>query len=88
MKGKKAVAIKYDPKDIAPKVVAKGEGELADKIVEIGEKNDIHIYKDEKLVEELTRIELGANIPSELYEVVAEILIFIEGLDHSKLYHS
>lgn len=82
----KAVAIKYSPGDTAPSVVAKGSGHLADKIIEKAEEADVPVYKDEKLVEELTKIDIGSNIPPELYEVVAAVLVFISDLDKLEAY--
>ena len=77
----RAVALKYDPSDAAPKVVAKGSGLAAERIIEKGMEADIPLYKDPKLLEELTGLSLGENIPPELYEVVAQVLIFISDLD-------
>ena len=81
---KKAVALKYDMlTDAAPRVMAKGVGLVAERILEKGAQ--IPVYKDEKLVEELTRLDLGDHIPPELYEVVAQVLIFINELDQKGL---
>ncbi len=82
---KKAVAIKYDPGETAPKVIASGKGLVAEKILEHG--SDIPVYKDSKLVEELEKIEIGSQIPPELYEVVAQVLIFISDLDKLESYN-
>ncbi len=80
-KTKKAVAIKYDHTMVAPKVVASGKGHVAEKIQEIAEEKKISVIEDEKLVEQLYRVDIGENIPPELYEVVAQILVFIGDLD-------
>jgi flagellar biosynthesis protein len=80
----KAVAIKYDVNDISPKVMAKGSGFVAEKLLEKGSELGIPVYKDEKLVEELTKLNLGDNIPPELYQVVAQVLTFISDLDKLK----
>lgn len=81
----KAVAIKYNKNDdIAPKVIAKGKGYVADKILEEGKNKNIPVYKDENLVKELTEIDLGESIPPELYEVVAYVLNFVSDLDKSQ----
>ncbi len=80
-KDKKVVALKYDKSDMAPEVVAKGSGYLAEKLLEKGKAADIAVYEDKQLVEELTKLEIGENIPPELYEVVAKILLFIGDLD-------
>lgn len=78
---KKAVAIKYETGDDSPSVIAKGKGIIADKLLEKAEELDLPIYKDAKLAEELTKLDLGEYIPAELYTVVAEILVFVTDLD-------
>ena len=80
-KRKKAVAIKYDQTEIAPKVLAKGAGIVAEKIVEKGIFSDIAVHEDAFLVEDLTRLDIGEHIPPELYLAVAQILVFINELD-------
>ena len=78
----KAVVLRYDPDiDTAPNILAKGSGHVAAKILEKAEELDIPVYKDSALVEKLAKIDLGNNIPPELYEVVAQVLIFISDLD-------
>jgi len=77
----KAVAIQYDPEQAAPKIMAKGAGLVAERIMARGVDADVPLHKDAALAEELTRIDLGAQIPPELYEVVAQVLIFISDLD-------
>lgn len=77
----KAVALEYNENEHAPKVVAKGAGVIAEKILEEAKDSEITVYKDAKLVHELTRMDLGEHIPPELYEVVAQVLIFISDLD-------
>lgn len=77
----KAVAVRYDPDEIAPKILAKGAGVIAEKIMENAQNSDVTIHKDAALVEDLTRLDLGEHIPPELYEAVAQILVFISDLD-------
>lgn len=81
---KKVVAIKYDASEDAPKLIAKGAGAVADRILEKAEENNIPTYQDEKLAETLNKLEIGDFIPPELYQVVAEIMVFVTDLD--KLY--
>lgn len=77
-----ATALKYNPDEqIAPKVIAKGMGYVADAIVEKGTQSEVPIYKDEKLSRQLYNLSIGEEIPEELYELVAEVLIFIARLD-------
>lgn len=86
IKDKKAVALKYNPQMSAPKVVAKGQGYLAEKILENAKENKVTVYEDKALVEELEKIDLGLNIPPYLYEVVAQILLFVSDLDKKEEY--
>ena len=82
MKRKEAVAIKYTPnEDKAPRVVAKGKGLVAEKIIEIANQHKIQIYEDPDLVKTLMVIDVGEYIPPELYEAVAEVLAFVYRLN-------
>lgn len=77
-----AVALKYEmEEDIAPKVIAKGQGEVARKIVENAQEHDIPVYRDEKLAKQLGALETDDYIPEELYDAVAQILVFIAKVD-------
>ena len=71
-----AVALHYD-RSGAPRVVAKGRGSIGAKIVEIARAHDIPIEENEVLVGALSNVELGEEIPAELYKAVAEVLIFV-----------
>ena len=84
-KNKKAVALKYkENEDVAPRVIAKGKGEIAEKIIETGEKSKIQIYEDENLIEDLLKLELYDEIPPELYEAMAEIILFVYSINKEK----
>jgi flagellar biosynthesis protein len=73
-----AIAIKYDKeKDTAPRVVAKGMRLKAEKIREIARQYNIPVMKNVSLVNALYRIDVGQEIPEELYDAVAEVLNFI-----------
>ena len=80
-KPKQAIALEYDPKEEAPKVVASGRGILAERIIERAKEADVPIHQDSKLADTLSRLEIGEMIPPELYEVVAEILVFVDAMD-------
>jgi flagellar biosynthesis protein len=81
----KAVSLEYDQDDDgAPVVTAKGEGQLAEKIIELAEENDIPLYEDEDLVELLYTLDLEEEIPPSLYEVVAEIFAFVYRLNEDQ----
>ncbi|MDZ7260811.1 MAG: EscU/YscU/HrcU family type III secretion system export apparatus switch protein [candidate division KSB1 bacterium] len=73
-----AVALKYkQEQDNAPKVIAKGRGYLAEKIIEIAQAQGIPIEENAALVDKLIQLELDEEIPPELYQVIAEILAFV-----------
>ena len=74
----KAVALGYDVKqDQAPKILAKGEGEMALQIIKIAKEHGVQIREDSNLVEILSALELDEFIPLEAYAAVAEILRYI-----------
>lgn len=77
-KPKKAVALKYEKeKDRAPRVTAKGRGDIAKRILEIAKEHNIPIREDADLVEVLSKLDLEEEIPADLYRVIAEVLSFI-----------
>ena len=71
-----AVALHYD-KSGAPRVVAKGRGSIGEKIIELAKAHDIPIEENEVLAGALSHVELGDEIPAELYKAVAEVLVFV-----------
>ncbi len=77
-KKKQALAIHYDKNtDSAPKIVAKGKGVMADKIIELARKHNIPMHEDPDLIEVLSKLDLGQEIPPELYKLIAEVLVFV-----------
>ena len=83
-KTKKAIALSYDPNEDAPKVIASGTGALAERIIEKAKEADVPIHRDDDLAQTLSKLEIGDLIPVELYEVVAEILVFVDRMDKIK----
>lgn len=82
---KKAVALQYRMEsDAAPKVVAKGQGRVAENILSKAEENDVSVYKDVKLVESLFGLEINEEIPEELYNAVAEIIFYVYSIDQKR----
>jgi flagellar biosynthesis protein len=78
MQSRKAVALKYEPGDrLAPVLVAKGTGLIADRILETAKENGIPVQEDPSLVEVLSKLDVDQEIPPELYTLVAEILSFV-----------
>ena len=81
-KSPKAVALKYDQrKDRAPRVIAKGRGNIAEKIIDIAKEHDVPLYEDKNLIHILEALDLETEVPPELYRAVAEVLAFIYRLN-------
>ena len=78
---KQAIALEYDPDKEAPIVLASGRGALAERIIEKAKENKVPVHQDGKLADTLSKLEIGDMIPPELYEVVAEILVFVDSMD-------
>lgn len=73
----KAVALTYDEnKQASPVIVASGIGYMAEKMIEIGKENGVPVYEDNSLATMLTQLELGAEIPEELYQAIVDIYIY------------
>ena len=80
-----AVALEYEPeKDRAPKVVASGRGHVAERILDTAREHDIPVHQDAGLTKSLENVEIGEFIPPELYQVVAEVLVFVDSMDKIK----
>ena len=77
-KEKTAVAVAYTPGERAPKILATGKGEVAERIIETAKENEVPLYEDDKLASTLSRLDM---IPPELYDVVAQILVFVDDMD-------
>jgi flagellar biosynthesis protein len=76
VKNQLAVALHYE-RGGAPRVIAKGRGTIGEKIIEVAKAHDIPIEENEVLAGALSNVELGDEIPEELYKAVAEVLIFV-----------
>jgi flagellar biosynthesis protein len=78
----KAVVLKYDrEKDNAPKLVAKGRGAIAEKIIAVAGEHNVPLHEDKNLVEILEALDLATEIPPQLYQAVAEVLAVIYRLN-------
>lgn len=78
---KKAVALQYTAEKDAPVVTAKGKGVVAEKIIDLAEKNGVPLQEDRSLVEVLSQLDIDQQIPPELYQLVAEVLSFVYRTD-------
>jgi len=75
--------LKYDREaDIAPKVIAKGGGLIAEKIIELARENNIPLKSDPVLVQMLSKLDIDEQIPVELYKAVAEIFAFVYSVNN------
>ncbi|SER47969.1 EscU/YscU/HrcU family type III secretion system export apparatus switch protein [Salipaludibacillus aurantiacus] len=82
--GPSAAVIRYDEDSgEEPAVIAQGKGYVAQKIIELAKDNNIHIEEDTLLLENLLDMDLGENVPPQLYAVIAEILLLIEEMERS-----
>ena len=74
----KAVALKYDSQQTsAPKIIAKGKGKIAKKILQKANEFDIPIFKNEALAESLLKLDVDEQIPPNLYKAVAEVFVWL-----------
>ena len=76
-----AVAVRYDTEDSAPRVVAKGYGNIADAIIRTAKANDLYVHESPELVNLLMQVDLDAQIPPQLYVAIAELLAWIYTLE-------
>lgn len=80
---RKAAAIRYAPgDDAAPKLVAKGTNFMADRILELAETAGIPVREDPSLLAVLAALDVGTEIPPDLYELIAEVLAWAYKSDH------
>ncbi len=75
---KKSIALKYEKeKDIAPKLISKGKGKEAEKILKMADDYDIPVITDSNLTDNLYQLSINENIPEELFEIIATIYSFV-----------
>ena len=77
----RAVALQYDGSQSAPVIVASGMGYLAEKMVEVATENGVPVYEDNSLATVLSQMQLGREIPEELYQAVVEIYLYFLEFD-------
>ncbi|MGQ7243842.1 EscU/YscU/HrcU family type III secretion system export apparatus switch protein [Salinicola sp. V024] len=79
---RRAIAMAYSgERTDAPRVVAKGYGNVADRIIELGQQEGVFVHDSPELVALLMQVDLDARIPESLYQVVAELLVWIGQID-------
>lgn len=80
-KTRNAVALAYQTGDLAPKVVAKGRGLIADEIIARAREHGVFVHESRELVALLMQVDLDRHIPPALYRVVAELLAWLYHID-------
>lgn len=79
---KRAVALQYNAeRDMAPRVVAKGRGHVAENILSVAQKNSVPVYQNKTLVNMLMALEIDREIPPELYHAIAEVMAYVYRMD-------
>ncbi len=78
----RAVALAYESGSASPRVVAKGQGLLAERIIEKAKESGVFVHESPELVSLLLQVDLDQHIPPQLYRAVAELLAFIYRLEH------
>lgn len=76
-----AVALRYNEENIAPQVIAKGKGYVAENILNAARKNSVPIYQNKTLTSMLMAVDIDREIPPDLYTAVAEILAYVYRMD-------
>ena len=84
LRKQRAVALHYGDDDTAPVVVASGMGYLAEKIVDVAQANGVPVYEDDSLATILTQLQLGQEIPQELYQAIVDIYVYFLNFDPSR----
>lgn len=79
-----AVALRYDEENIAPKVIAKGKGFVAENIINAAKQNAVPIYQNKTLAGMLMAVDLDKEIPPDLYTAVAEVLAYVYRMDQKR----
>ncbi|MDP8568128.1 EscU/YscU/HrcU family type III secretion system export apparatus switch protein [Methylophilus aquaticus] len=79
-----AVALAYEAGDLAPRVVAKGKGLLAERIIALAKEHKVFVHESQALLGLLMQVELDTHIPPELYQAIAEILAWLYQLEQGE----
>lgn len=80
-----AVALAYEAGDLAPRVVAKGSGLLAERIMAIAKEHDVYVHESQALLSLLMQVELDTHIPPQLYQAIAEILAWLYQMEQGEV---
>lgn len=78
---RKAVALSYEDGEHAPKVVAQGYGKMAERIIEAAESHGVYVHDSPELVGLLMQLDIDDHIPPQMYQVIAELLVWLRDID-------
>lgn len=81
---REAIALAYSQTDAAPRVVAKGKGLIAEKIIARAREHGVYVHESPELVALLTQVDLDEHIPPQLYMAVAELLAWLYRIEHGE----
>lgn len=82
---KKAIALSYEQSMSAPHVVAKGAGVVAERMLELAMANGVPVHEDPALLSLLSALEIEEQIPEDLYQVIAELFVFLYQMEQDKI---
>jgi flagellar biosynthesis protein len=80
-----AVALAYETGDLAPRIVAKGRGLIAEQIIARAKDHDVFVHESKELVNLLMQVDLDDHIPPALYTAIAEILAWLYQMENKSL---
>lgn len=81
----KAAALKYDQDhNASPELIAKGQGEIANKILALAKEHQISVFQNKALVESLFNLDIHEEIPPRLYQAVAELFTWLMKIENKK----
>lgn len=83
-KAREAVALAYRQTDAAPRVVARGKGQIADQIIAKAKEHGVYVHESPELVALLTQVDIDEHIPPQLYMAVAELLAWLYRIEHGE----
>lgn len=79
---REAVALAYSQTDTAPRVVARGKGLIAEKIIASAKEHGVYVHESPELVALLTQVDIDEQIPPQLYLAIAELLAWLYRIEH------
>ncbi len=79
---REAIALAYSQTDTAPRVVARGKGVIAEKIIARAQEHGVYVHESPELVALLTQVDIDEHIPPQLYMAIAELLAWLYRIEH------